>query len=218
MDIRKMLPVAVCALGMGLLQPVEPAQARVEAETWAQVTTRTVEVAGVGIEEAVRRAARDELGVYRRVQPRKAKISNRKFESKGPVDGQPRLSFTAQGPLRIKVDIVTDFEMNRIECAAPARSQGYQYILDLKDSEDKLLDYVTAFAVDICIVPKGDDQVDLVTTTYLRKGPKYRRGFVSLILHKVVKAQTGELVRVLADRSTVRSQASAGANRAPGDG
>ncbi len=218
MRLRKLLPVVVCALGMGLLQPPQPVQARGGPGPWLRVNSKTVEIEGNDIEAAVRQAAIDELGIYRRVHPRKAKISNKKFEPKGPSEGRPRLSFTAQGPLRIKVDIVTDFQMRAINCPAPAQPKGYQYQLDLQDSEAKLLDYISAFAVDVCLVPRGDNEVELVTTSYLKKGPKYRRGLVSLILHRVVKAQTGELVRVLADRSTVRAQASAGANRAPGGG
>ena len=33
--------------------------------------------------------------------------------------------------------------MRSINCAAPAQPKGYQYQLDLRDSEAKLLDYLT---------------------------------------------------------------------------
>ncbi|MGB1275546.1 MAG: hypothetical protein ACPG77_07340 [Nannocystaceae bacterium] len=217
MRFCNLMPLSLCLLMLSSPLSIGEVQAKGSSGEWTRVTTKTVKVSGVGIEDAIGEAARDELAVYRRIQPRKAKVSNVKFAPAGPV-GEPRLSFTAQGPLRIEVDIATDFTMNRIKCEAPAKSQGYQYHLDLRGSEEKLVAYITSFVVDICVVPTADDQVKLVTTTYLKKGPKYRRGLVSLFLHKFIKAQTAEVVRVLADRSETRAQASVGANRAPSGG
>ena len=191
-------------------EPVATARAADAGAGWVLVGARDKLVVGPDVAAVYERAIAGELAIYRAVRPRKAKVSNRQFVDRGPR-GTPRLSFTAQGPLRISVDIVTDFSMEPIACETPARARGTRVVFGLRDSEAKLVDFLDQFTLEICVVERSPDAIELHTRTFLRAGPEHRRGFVSMVLHPIVRAQTDELIRVL----TRRVQRMAGAAAEP---
>ena len=179
---------------------LSPSSAAAGEQGWLLVDEDDRELSADAIAEGVERAIARELPLFRSLRPRKARVEGRAFVDQGPR-GRPRLSFTAHGPLRISVDIVVDLHAEVIVCEAPARTRGVRYTFDLRDSEDKLLDYLAGFTLELCVVEVAPERVTLQTRTFVERGPKHRRGFVSMVLHPIVRAQTDELVDRLASRA-----------------
>ncbi len=166
--------------------------------SWKRLAVRTVHVAeGAHVDGLEQRA----LDLVRALRPEGARIADLKVSGGG--DDPVRVSFKATtrvdvsvGPIRVTKDesftVRARVGAERARCAADGSRPGYNFRLDLSESDEPVAANADALVLSVC---RGATADTYELTTYMQIGPDYGTRVAGRLATDLLTRQTDPAVR-----------------------